>query len=71
MFDLNSRYDHGGGTVVYKNSNSIPKGALKNYQGPSPVYGSPRYEISVKAIDEDGKVIAFGKKMKKFPPEPE
>jgi hypothetical protein len=30
----------------------------------------PHYEISVKALDENGKVIAFGKKIRRFPPDP-
>jgi hypothetical protein len=32
---------------------------------------TPRFEMRVKAIDENGKVIAFGRKIKKYPPEPE
>ena len=71
MFDLDNRYDHGGGNVEYNDSSSIPEGALKEYQGPSPFYGAPRYEISVKAVAENGRVLAFGKKMKNFPPVPE
>ena len=69
MFDLDNRYDHGGGTVVNDGSNLISEGALKQYEGPSPMFGSPRYEISVKAVDENGRIVAFGKKMKRFPPE--
>jgi phosphatidylethanolamine-binding protein (PEBP) family uncharacterized protein len=71
MFDLDNRYNHGGGTIVNDGSRLIPEGALKKYRGPAPIYGSPRYEISVKALDEKGKVVAFGKKMRKFPPETE
>jgi phosphatidylethanolamine-binding protein (PEBP) family uncharacterized protein len=71
MYDLDNSYNHGGGTVGNDGSNVIVEGALKNYEGPYPP-GSmrPRYEISVKALDENGKVIAFGKKIRKFPPEP-
>jgi len=69
MYDLTNRYDHGGGTVVNNGSGSIPEGALNKYQGPSPMYGSPRYELSVKAIDENDRVVAFGKKVRKYPPE--
>ena len=71
MFDLDNRYNHGEGTVANDGSNLIPEGTLKKYEGPYPPGNSrPRYEISVKAVDENGKVIALGKKMKKFPPEP-
>lgn len=59
-------YDHGGGAVANDGSNVIPEGALKKYEGPTPGQGSTRYEISVKAVDENGEIIAFGKKMKKY-----
>jgi hypothetical protein len=32
---------------------------------------NPRYEIRIKAIDENGEVIAYGKKFKRYPPLPE
>ena len=71
MYDLDNRYNHGGGTVGSDGSNVIGEGALKKYEGPYPPGNmKPRYEISVKALDENGKVIAFGKKMRRFPPEP-
>ncbi len=72
VVDIDNRYNHGGGTATYDGSDRIPVGALKNYKGPCPMSTmNPRYEIRVKAIDENGKVIAFGKKFKKYPPEPE
>ena len=71
LFDLDNWYNHGGGTVVNDESNVIPEGALKNYEGPyPPAFSRPRYELSVKALDENGQVIAFGKKTRRFPPEP-
>jgi phosphatidylethanolamine-binding protein (PEBP) family uncharacterized protein len=72
MVDIDNRYGHGGGTYNYDGLNLIPVAVLKNYEGPGPPSSmNPRYEIRVKAIDEKGKVIAFGKKFKKYPPEPE
>jgi phosphatidylethanolamine-binding protein (PEBP) family uncharacterized protein len=71
MYDLDNRYDHGGGTVPFKDSDIIAEGSLNKYQGPCPSYGSPRYQLTVKAIDENGKIIAIGKQTKKFPPENE
>ena len=71
MYDLTNSYDHGGGAVEFEGSNIIPQGALKKYKGPCPSYGSPRYQLTVKAIDENGTVIAFGKRTKRFPPESE
>ena len=71
MYDLDHRYTHGGGTFAYNGSNLIPEGSLKEYEGPYPPFGSnPRYEISVKALDENGNVIGFGKKMRRFSHEP-
>ena len=71
MYDLDNRYGHGGGICENNGSNIIPEGTLKNYEGPYPPGNMrPRYEISVKALDENDKVIAFGKKMRRFPPEP-
>ncbi len=69
MVDIDNRYGHGGGSFKYDGSNLIPVGALKNYEGPCPPSSmNPRYEIRVKAIDENGKLIAFGKKFKIYPP---
>ena len=71
MYDLDNRYGHGGGTCANNGSNLIPEGTLGNYEGPYPPGNMrPRYEISVKALDDNGKVIAFGKKIRRFPPEP-
>ena len=70
MYDLDNRYNHGGGTVENDGSNIIPEGALKKYVGPYPPgYSTPLFEISVIALDENGKVIAFGKKLRRFPSE--
>jgi hypothetical protein len=72
MVDIDNRYNHGGGTVSYDGSDRIPVGALKNYEGPCPPMNmNPRYEIRVKAIDDNGNVIAFGKTYKIYPPVPE
>ena len=72
MVDIDNRFGHGGGTFEYDGSNLIPVGALKNYEGPCPLSSmNPRYELRVKAIDENGRVIAYGKKFKKYPPGPE
>ncbi len=72
MKDIDNNYGHGGGTFECDGSNLIPVGALKNYEGPCPFINmNPRYEIRVKAIDENGNVIAYGKKFKIYPPKPE
>ncbi len=71
MLELDSRHEHGGGSFPYNGTNLIPEGALDQYRGPCPSYGVPRYELTVKAVDEGGKVVALGKKMRKWPPEVE
>ena len=72
MEDLDNNYNHGGGTFEYNGSNLIPVGAISGYRGPCPMSTmNPRYEIRIKAIDENGDVIAFGKKFKRYPPLPE
>jgi len=61
-------WSHGGGTVENDGSGVIPAGSLKSgYNGPSPPSGSHRYEFTVNAVDEQGRIIGTGKKMKKFP----
>ena len=66
MYDLDHRWGHGGGTVENDGSNVIPEGVLKDYEGPAPFRRSTRFELSVKALDENGNVIAFGKKIKEY-----
>ncbi len=36
MYDLDNRYNHGGGTVENDGSNVIPEGDLKKDEGPYP-----------------------------------
>lgn len=71
MHDLTNNYNHGSGTAVNDGSGVIPVGALEKYRGPCPTYGSPRYEFTVKALDENGVIVGVGKKMKRWPPEEE
>ena len=58
--DFNASFNHGGGTIAYTGSNTIPEAALKNYAGPCPPAGQVHtYEISVIAYSAD-KAIALG-----------
>lgn len=59
--------DHGGGELKNFSSTIIQPGALKGYQGPCPVMSDHRryhYVFKVEALDEAGKVIAFGQAMR-------
>jgi phosphatidylethanolamine-binding protein (PEBP) family uncharacterized protein len=71
MRDLDNRYDHGGGSVPWEGAATIPEGTLDKYRGPCPSYGSPRYQITVKALDETGVAVALGRKTRRYPPEAE
>jgi len=66
MIDLQvPAYPHGGGTVSYEGSGSIPYGAFK-YKGPCPP--SPHmYEFTVKALDASGTVLAASTAKRRFP----
>lgn len=62
LVDLNdSTTDHGGGDLLYAQSNVIPAGALQNnYSGPCPMLPH-MYEFTVRALDERGIALAIGK----------
>jgi phosphatidylethanolamine-binding protein (PEBP) family uncharacterized protein len=61
-------WHHGGGAVENDGSGIIAAGSLKSgYNGPCPPSGSHRYEFTVHAVDEEGRIIGTGKRMKKFP----
>ncbi len=70
LVDLNvSTYDHGGGFVDNDESGLIARGTIKgNYNGPAPWLPDMihDYEITVKAYDENDKVIGVGKRVEKF-----
>jgi phosphatidylethanolamine-binding protein (PEBP) family uncharacterized protein len=69
MVDLDMpTYDHGGGEVAYDGSDSISEGSLKSYTGPCPPPGVEHtYEITVKALSDDKKLIlGHGKAVRKF-----
>jgi phosphatidylethanolamine-binding protein (PEBP) family uncharacterized protein len=70
LVDLDiSTYDHGGGFVDNDGAGLIARGSVKgNYNGPAPWLPDMihDYEITVKAYDEDEKLIGMGKNVKKF-----
>ncbi len=70
MFDRAYSMDHGGGEVDNTGTGRIPMGALSDYKGPCAdlaLNGPGSYEITVKALDEKGRVLAKGKKTKSWP----
>jgi Phospholipid-binding protein len=64
------RGDRGGGDVEYKRDGRIPAGAF-SYRGPCPAGGEIHlYEVSVRAYDASGRLLAQGEARRTFPPEP-
>lgn len=70
LVDLNLKgFDHGSGYVDNDGSGIIARGTVKgSYNGPDPPFPDMKhsYEISVKALDDKGNVIGFGKNAKVF-----
>lgn len=69
MFDHAYSHDHGKVTLPYSGSGVIAKDRFKEIQGPCPVYTPGRYEITIKAVDENQVVIGLGSKERHFPEE--
>jgi hypothetical protein len=69
MVDKNvPTYEHGGGSVDFTGSGSIPAGAF-TYVGPCPPSGSHDYEWTVNAYDSAGAtIIGVGQATAAFPP---
>jgi phosphatidylethanolamine-binding protein (PEBP) family uncharacterized protein len=69
MTDLHvPSYNHGGGTVPYSGSGTIPAGAFF-YKGPCPPNGTHDYEFTVTAVNAAGDTaLARGKAVRPFPP---
>ncbi len=70
LIDLNlNAFDHGSGFVDNDGSGIIRRGTVKGtYNGPDPPFPSAKhtYEITVKALDEQGGVIGIGKHAEPF-----
>ena len=67
LVDHDNPFNHGGGTVANDGSGVLGEGALtEGYAGPCPP--SPHlYEITVKALDANGKELASAGKKRMFP----
>ncbi|TPM34465.1 phospholipid-binding protein [Mesorhizobium sp. B2-3-5] len=66
MTDLDAPdFKHGGGTVAFAGQKTLPYGTF-SYRGPCPPKPHT-YEISVRALDSTGKILATAKARKRFP----
>ena len=67
LVDHDNPHNHGGGTVANDGSGVLGEGALaEGYNGPCPP-SSHLYEITVKALDANGKELASAGKKRMFP----
>jgi phosphatidylethanolamine-binding protein (PEBP) family uncharacterized protein len=70
LVDLNlTGFDHGSGYADNDGSGIIARGAVRgSYNGPDPPFPSVKhtYEITVTALDADGRVIGKGRQAKVF-----
>lgn len=70
MTDLNvPSFHHGGGKVGYSGQTAVPCGAFSSgFIGPSPPPGQVHtYQFTVKALGQDGAVLATTTARRKFP----
>ena len=69
MYDHAYSHDHGTVRMDYTGEKTIPKDRFKTIQGPCPVYSPGRYEITIKARDNNDTVIGMGSTTRSFPEE--
>ena len=70
MTDLNKpSFHHGGGKIVYSGQAAVACGAFASgFTGPSPPPGEVHlYEFTIKALGQNGAVLATAKAQRKFP----
>ena len=67
MYDHAYLWDHGEVRVAYNGSNIIAKDSLEKIESPCPPDTPGRYEVTVKALDENEVVIGVGSKERYFP----
>ena len=67
MYDHAYKHDHGTVVSVFDGNGVISRNAFNDIQGPCPLGTPGRYEITVKALDEQQVVIGIGSKERAFP----
>ena len=67
MYDHVYSHDHGQVIVPYTKNGIIDRGRFKEIQEPCPPGSPGRYEITIKAVDENEVVIGIGSKERYFP----
>lgn len=69
MYDSVYFHNHGEVTIAYDGIGIIKMGVLEELQGPCPPDVPGRYKITIKALDENDRVIGIGIKKRYFPEE--
>ena len=69
MYDHAYSHDHGTVRMPFTGEKTIHKDRFKTIQGPCPVYSPGRYEITIKARDNNGTIIGRGSTTRSFPEE--
>ena len=67
MFDHAYKYDHGTVVMPFTGDGNITQDRFKEIQGPCPSWTPGQYKITVKAIDDQEKVLAIGSHQRPFP----
>jgi hypothetical protein len=65
FFDATNNWEHGGGAMPYDGSPIIPAGAVNGFKGLSSMWGFPKFEVTVEALDKDGNSIGKGNIVKR------
>lgn len=69
FYDATNEWEHGGGSIPYDGSETIPPGVLKGFKGLSSVWGVPKIRLTVRAFNAKGRQIGKGTVIQK-PPKP-
>jgi len=68
FFDDTNKWEHGGGSLPYNGSASIPVGAVKGFKGMDSGYGFMKMKVTIKAYNKNGQLIGKGV-ISKSPPD--
>lgn len=67
FFDATNEWEHGGGNILFDGSGTIQAGALEGFKGLSSMWGIPKIELRVAALNKNGQVIGKGQIIKSPP----
>ncbi len=67
FYDATNEWEHGGGSILYDGSETIPSGALKDFKGLSSVWGRPKIRLTVSAFNSKNGLIGKGTVTQKPP----